>query len=99
MWRGPGDCLCSSPQEGSRAEETTPPRVPTPSSSLFPLEHPSPPPSCPGPEPLPGKRVSHPTPTITSPLQHFPIATTCVIGSDAGLLTPEHASPPKPHCV
>lgn len=45
MWRGPGDCLCSSPQEGSRAEETTPPRVPTPSSSLFPLEHPSPPPS------------------------------------------------------
>nr|XP_035979925.1 uncharacterized protein LOC118555746 [Halichoerus grypus] len=49
----------SSCQEGSRAEETTPPSVPTPSCSLFPLEHPSLPPRPPAPEPLPCKRVSH----------------------------------------
>ena len=41
----------------------------------------------------------HTTTTTTTPLQHFLITTACVTGSDAGLLTPKHASPPQPHCA
>lgn len=97
MWGAKGLTLLLPPaSEGSRAEENTP------SSAHLPLQSPPPWALVPAHQALPVlspflyKRVSH---HHHQTVQHFPIATACVTGSDAGLLTPEHASPPQPHCA
>lgn len=97
VWEGARGPTLLLSAEGSRAKETTPSSAPTPRCSLLPLGHPSSPSSPLGPEPLSIKECH--TTTTTSPLQHFPISTVYVTGSDAGLLTPEHAFTPQLHCA